>query len=247
MNPHENEMISFGAGINSVAMTILLVEQGWRGDIVFADTGNEHPDTYCYMEYFEREYLKPRGLDIVCLVPGDAYHDREAQEPLEDYCLRIGIIPLLAMRWCSIRWKRKPLKAFCQVHGIHADLLGISSDEPGRVRYDDESKRYPLVNANINRAECYRVIQRSGLQIPRKSACFFCPGHALGEWKNLFYEHPELYERACQMEEVATRKRRNGSTAAFRTDGTLRQLAARRWQGQIEMDLSHWLPCICAL
>lgn len=34
-----NELISFGAGVNSVAMTILLVNEGWRGPIVFCDTG----------------------------------------------------------------------------------------------------------------------------------------------------------------------------------------------------------------
>lgn len=35
----QNELLSFGGGGNSVAMSIVLVEQGWRGPIVFADTG----------------------------------------------------------------------------------------------------------------------------------------------------------------------------------------------------------------
>ncbi len=30
--------ISYGAGVNSTALAILLVNEGWRGDIVFVDT-----------------------------------------------------------------------------------------------------------------------------------------------------------------------------------------------------------------
>jgi len=139
-----SEMISFGAGVNSVAMTVMLIEEGWRGPIVFADTGGEWPETYCYLEYFERQFLKPRGLSITRLSPkthASLYDDKRlglantpeglypkhpvsvavevisdnilselsAVNTLEDYCLMWGIIPLLSVRWCSVRFKRTPL------------------------------------------------------------------------------------------------------------------------------------------
>ena len=59
-----SEMISFGGGVNSVAMTIMLVEDGWRGPIVFSDTGGEWPETYCYLRTFGA-WLKEYGLEIV--------------------------------------------------------------------------------------------------------------------------------------------------------------------------------------
>lgn len=40
------EIVSFGAGVNSTALAILLVNEGWRGPIVFADPGAEWPETY---------------------------------------------------------------------------------------------------------------------------------------------------------------------------------------------------------
>lgn len=260
-----SEMISFGGGVNSVAMTVMLVEQGWRGPVVFADTGAERPATYCYMDYFEREYLTPRGLRVIRLLPGSVFHrpwlinqqvarfleleESEAFIPLEDYCLKIGIIPLLSVRWCSIRWKRKPIIAWRLTHGIEHDLIAISADEPPRrVRYDDPSKRYPLVDEEITRAGCVRIIQGAGLELPGKSSCFFCPGQTLPEWRDLYLNLPELYERAARMEDVATANRRNGSTASIYMDGrTLRELAAQKWQGAMEMDLSDWLPCVCRL
>lgn len=103
------EMISLGGGLNSVAMTIMLVEGGWRGYIVFCDTGAEKPDTYCYLDYFEREFLEPRGLRIERLEPGSRYHCAMSAVPLEEYCLREGLVPLAGMRWCSSRWKGRPI------------------------------------------------------------------------------------------------------------------------------------------
>jgi len=60
-------MLSFGAGVNSTALAILLINRGWKGEIVFSDTGCEWPDTYCFMDYFENEWLRPHGLEIVRL------------------------------------------------------------------------------------------------------------------------------------------------------------------------------------
>lgn len=250
-----SEMVSFGAGVNSVAMTIMLVEGGWRGPIVFADTGAEHPETYCYIEYFEREYLKPRGLGVTRLLPGSEYHARgkKGTLTLEGYCLHAGLIPLLAMRWCSIAYKRQPCLVWMADHDMDMQLLGISSDEPRRVRYDDSGKRYPLVEATINRSECKRIIQRAGLDAPRKSGCFFCPGQTLGQWRSLFYNQPDLFERALALEDNATSRRRSGGVASFDPGGRpLREHIVSRYEGpmkerQMQMDLSQWLPCACRL
>jgi hypothetical protein len=177
-------------------------------------------------------------------MPGSEHHTPQAKEPLEAYCLRIGIIPLLSVRWCSVEWKRKPISKYKGQNGILIDHLGICADEPRRVR--DGS--YPLYEEGITREGCKRIIRDAGLEVPRKSGCFFCPGQRVGEWQRLYYEHPDLYGRAVRMEDVATEHRRNGSTASLDPDGVpLREMARRRWEGQTEMDLSEWLPCLCSL
>lgn len=240
-----SEMVSFGCGVNSVRMTIDLVEGGWRGPIVFVNTEGEHPDTYCYMDYFEREFLAQRGLAITRLEPGSEYHSKKASVGLEKYCLQKGIIPLLAVRWCSVEWKRDPLQRWGKAHGVDIHLLGISTDEPRRVR-DDSMVRYPLIEAGINRAECRRGIQRAGLLIPRKSGCWFCPGANLAARRLLYHEHPDLYERGIAMEDNASEHCQKRAT--LDPHGiSLRQHRERRWEGQMQMDLSQWLPCACRL
>lgn len=238
-------MISFGCGVNSVAMTILLVEDGWRGPIVFADTGGEHPDTYCYLEYFEREYLGRHGLEVTRLLPGSEYHSKKATLPLEEYCLQAGIIPLLAVRWCSVEWKRDPLKRWAKAHDIETQLLGISASEPQRER-DDPTVAYPLIDRSIHRPECRRIIQRAGLLVPRKSGCFFCPGQPLAGWKLLYFEYPDLYKRAMLMEENASERCQKWAT--LDPHGiSLQQHQEQRWERQMQMDLTQWLPCACRL
>ena len=41
-------------------MVIMLAEQGWRGPIAIADPAASIPQR-SYMEYFERDFLKPQG------------------------------------------------------------------------------------------------------------------------------------------------------------------------------------------
>lgn len=239
------DMISFGVGVNSVAMIILMVEDGWRGPIVFADTEGEHPDTYCFMDYFERMYLWRHDLSVTRLPPGSEYHSKKASIGLEKYCLQKGIVPLLAVRWCSVEWKRDPLQRWGKAHDIEVQLLGISASEPQCER-DDPTVAYPLIERSIHRPECRRIIQRAGLLVPRKSGCFFCPGSSVAGWKLLHFEYPDLYERGIAMEDNA--QEHSQQWATLDPHGiSLRQHRERRWEGQIQMDLSQWLPCACRL
>jgi len=238
------EMISFGAGVNSVAMTIMLVNDGWRGPIVFADTGAEWPETLCYMRTFESEWLRPRGLEITRLSPGSTYHADEVDVSLEQFCLAHAIVPYMAARWCTDKWKIKPLGKWSEANGYEMCLLGFAADEAHRAK-DIAGRRYPLIESDVTRQGCHRIIAAAGLEPPIKSGCFFCPGQRLAGWRRLYYEHPDLYERAIALEDNA-RTEHDGVT--LDPHGiSLREHAARRWEGQMQMDLSAWLPCLCSL
>jgi len=247
-----SEMISFGGGVNSVAMTIMLVEGGWRGPIVFADTGGEWPETYCYQRYFEREWLRPRGLEITVVSPrtdAGLYDDKRLGglrgiDTLEQYCLSRGIIPLLSQRWCTVEFKHHPLDNWKKRAGIERTCIGFTVDEGHRKRR--EGMRYPLLEEDVTRQECLRIVHRAGLAYPTPSRCFFCPGQDLASLRRLYTEHRDLYDRAVALEDKA--RRCNQQWATLDPHGiSLRQHAERRWQGQERMDLSQWFPCICTL
>jgi len=239
-----NEMISFGAGVNSVAMTIMLVNDGWRGPIVFADPGSERPETYCYLNYFEREYLAPRNQHIIKIDPDSPYHER-SELPLYDFCMDKAIIPYMGTKWCSLEWKVKPLDNWALANGVTTKMIGFTIEEESRVKNYPGSV-FPLVEQDITRPECHRIIARAGLDSPIKSGCFFCPGQPLASWQDLYLNHPDLYEQSMALEENASLKR--GKTITLDAHGTtLREHRERRWVGQQQFDLSVWMHCMCRL
>jgi len=244
------ELISFGAGVNSTAMTILLVNEGWRGPIVFADTGTEWPETYCFMELFARDWLAPRGLEITVLdgayraqVPG---HD---ERTLIGYCEHYAVTPFPANRWCTQGWKSEPVRAWANAQGITEQLVGIAADEAHRQR----DLRYPLIERGITRKDCVAIIEAEGLPVPQKSGCYICPFQRIGQWRELHHRHPDLFERAAQLEELASARRGSQTHIRPGSDMTLRQMQERFERqtalfGEDEWDsLLRYKPCVCGL
>ena len=65
---------------------------------------------------------------------------------------------------------------------------------------------YPLMEWGFNREKCKEIIVQAGLPVPIKSACFFCPASKKREIARLQEHHPELLERALQIERNAQAK-----------------------------------------
>src|SRR6185369_11448798 len=75
---------------------------------------------------------------------------------------------------------------------------GINLKEDEKYLY-----RYPLVEWAWFREDCIAAIERAGLPVPGKSACFFCPSSKKHEVLELRKTHPKLFDRAVAMERGA--------------------------------------------
>jgi 3'-phosphoadenosine 5'-phosphosulfate sulfotransferase (PAPS reductase)/FAD synthetase len=240
--------VSYGAGVNSTAMIIRLVQEGWHGDILLADTGAEWPDTYCYMDYFEREWLQPRGLAITRLGAewrASGWHEKPLIEYLEHY----AITPRADARFCTQAWKTEPIGQWCAAHGDPLQLVGIAADEAHRQK----GRACPLIDWGIGRAECVRIIQAEGLEAPRKSGCWICPFQKLSQWKELLERYPELYARGEALEAAVSLRRGVQGHIRVGSDVTLAQLRLR-FESQMGMfddelmdGLMLYRPCVCGL
>jgi len=245
------EVLSFGAGMNSTALAIMAINDGWHGEIVFNDTGCEWPETYCYMDYFEREWLRPQGFRITRLkgMPWQRVGKRVGMQgaSLIEYCEAAYVIPLAMRRWCTIEWKVKPMERYADGR---SQMLGIAADE--RHRQPNEIR--PLVEARVDREGCIKIIKAEGLDVPQKSGCFICPFMTNHQWRMLWKRHPELFERAMLLEENAKRIKDGYWRATLDPSGkiTLRQRKLA-YESQIELpgidmdDLLRYKPCICTL
>lgn len=90
-------------------------------------------------------------------------------------------------------------------------IIGYDDSEADRKRTakalkrpdDGYDYRYPLQEWGWTRARCVEEIEKAGLPVPTKSACFFCPASKKWEIKWLAAKHPELFLKAIAMEDGA--------------------------------------------
>jgi hypothetical protein len=206
----QKNIILYGAGTNSTAMAIDMLENGMLIDaIVFADTGGERPDTYRGIDEFNR-WLVTNGAPGITIVRNNvAVGDDKIANTLEQECLMRKQLPgiIYGSGSCSDKWKKRPFQEWLKKTEWQdiTVFIGFDAGEPHRAErgdlFDDGyKKRYWLIERSIYRKGCIDIIDRAGIKPPGKSACFFCPSSKKHEILAL----PEnLKERAIKLEQNA--------------------------------------------
>lgn len=197
--PQMKHILSFGGGVNSVALMVWLTRLKLPLDeVVFADTGAELPETYAYLPVAER-YLSQYQVPLR-VIPA-----RVRGRDLYETCWERKVFPSAIWRWSTRDFKVKPIHRHYRTLDAHVNqYLAIAYDELERMKTSKVpyvTNIYPLVDQKIERSQCADLIQEAGLPLPVKSSCFFCPFSSLDRWKWLHEHHPDLYERAVALEE----------------------------------------------
>ena len=190
-------ILSFGGGVNSVALMVLLLREGQPLDeAVFADTGGEVPETYEYLRV-AREYLAAHDVALTVV--------KKKGDSLYDTAWRRRVFPSAVWRWSTRDYKVTPIHRHYRGLGGHINqYLAIAWDEIGRMkdsRVPYVTNLFPLVDQRITRADCVAIIRKEGLPVPERSSCFFCPFNSVDRWRWLFERHPGLYAKAQALEE----------------------------------------------
>ena len=186
-------ILSFGGGLQTTAMAILVAQGKLEIDeAVFADTGCEKPETYWYMD----NYIKPLFTEL--RIPLSFV--RSKLGGLYEYSASIKRIPSPIFRWCTDKFKIRPLKKYVGKGSLV--MIGFSSDEAHRVKeqYGSLGRQFPLIQMGITGADCGRIIADYGWPIPIKSACYICPYQRWPLWNWLKLNHPELLQKAVDLE-----------------------------------------------
>jgi len=147
-----------------------------------------------------------------------------------------------ANRGCTVDFKVRVLNNWIKKQGYkHVRLgIGFNADESKRARkkplfpidrethYDEKTHdwktgrklgfemiyEFPLIDANINRANVEQVILKAGLPLPPESCCVYCPfmnRNARIEQKK---HDPESYNRAVYFEKEANAKKKRAKPNA---------------------------------
>lgn len=213
-------VVSYGAGVDSTALLAGMAARGERPDLIlFADTGDEHPETYAFLPVI-RAWLASVGFPGLVIVRRRPVRNRRGTyRTLLGSCLVNHTLPSIAFhrRGCSVKWKGDPMdrfvRAWAPARAARAAglpvwrLIGYDAgpadcrrstrleDGTGWFRY-----RYPLREWGWDRERCAAEILAAGLPLPPKSACWFCSAQKPEELAELHYRHPELTTEIRRME-----------------------------------------------
>lgn len=190
--------LSYGGGVNSTALAVLLVQgklpkyEPWR--IVFADTKTEKDQTYAYIRDHFAPWLERHGKRLEVVYP---------QEGVLERWERLKVTGSRILRTCTDQAKVKPITAYIAANGGGEQLIGIDASEAHRMA-DKSGKHRPLVDLDIDREECERIIAAAGLPSPGKSGCWCCPFSRVGEVIELIKTSPCKAARIESLEWAAT-------------------------------------------
>jgi hypothetical protein len=86
-------------------------------------------------------------------------------------------------------------------------IFGMSLDEMERCKQSKDwwaDNKYPLVYERMYRGEVANYVNKNHSDIanPPRSSCYFCPFHSNMYWKQLKLKHPDVFEQACEADEI---------------------------------------------
>jgi len=234
--------LSFGGGVNSVAMHLLLINRGWEFESVFVDHGTDWPETYEYLEMFNC-WLQERDFEPVTILKPDV----EGFDNLYDFCDLKSIIPSMMFRWCTDKFKVSVLSNYYKKPCFNN--LGIDFGESHRAKLNHKrgiENRFPLIEFRLDRVGCCLFIEDRGLPVPMKSGCFICPYQKNYQWKELRTIHPDLFCKAEQLENKVNSIRKEQNKKPIYLSGKPLRVVVEEDQYKI-FKRDEYPPCNCML
>lgn len=239
MDKPEYHLVSFSGGKDSTAMLLGMIERGMRIDcILFCDTGLEFPAMYEHIAKLEKD----TGMPITCVRAEKSFEElmfyaeirrKPDSAALKKYGPDIKGYGWAGpkMRWCTARLKDEPRERFLREIRKEYDVkeyVGIAADEGYRLerkRNRQDGHVHPLVEWGMTEADCLKYCYDHGYdwgglygQFKRVS-CWCCPLQPLPELRQLYHNHPKLWEQLKAWDKMTWR--------SFRADYSVEELEIR--------------------
>ena len=185
---------------------------------IFADTMAEPQHVYDWLDWLEAQLPFPvirvsKGNLREAVVTGGA-GARFAPPPFYTTSINGGG---MLRRQCTREYKVEPIeKKLRELAGYKPrqrisagtveQWIGISWDEKERMKMARNKwcvNRWPLIEMHMTRMQCLEWMRDNGYnELPKKSACTFCPYHDNSMWRDMKENDPESWKDACSVDEA---------------------------------------------
>ena len=226
---------SYGGGVQSTAALVLAANKKIDYPIfLFCNVGedSENPDTIKYFYEYAAPYAEENKIQLHMLHRKNEIGEVETlYGKITKEGSRSIPIPVRmsngapGKRSCTVDFKIRVVSKWLKTNGATKKNraitgLGISLDEIERARTDSGIQHqiieYPLLDLGLTRRDCVKIIQESGLPVPPKSSCYFCPFHNDHVWQDMKRNNIELFEKSVALEKLINdRKKILGKAQVF--------------------------------
>ena len=225
--------VSFSGGKTSALMSKIIKESGIPAVFVFANTGQEHEETYKFVDKVDKEL----GLDLVWVEPvvhkgrrGTTHKVVTFETATRDHSLFAQVIskygiPNTSYPHCTRELKLRPMLSYIKSLGWtdFYTAIGIRADEIDRIdkEYKDKKYWYPMADLGIDKEAVNKFWEESDytLDLPElKGNCTWCWKKSFKKHVALIQECPKIYKVPAYFEtEHSIPKRKQFETGKKRT------------------------------
>ena len=195
-------VVGLSGGKDSTALALRLAEIEPRDyEYICNETGNELPAMQDHWKKLEDMLGKP------------ILRVRHTKD-LEGTIYQMNMLPSVFARWCTRVLKIQPTIAYMEQLPEGSVLyVGLRADEEARrgLYGEDIAIRFPMREWGWKEADVWAYLDQRDVCIPVRTDCAWCPYQRLGEWRDLYHNHPDLWEQGAALE------KRMGAT--FRSPG----------------------------
>lgn len=184
---------------------------------VFTDGGNDCTATYEFAERWQ-PWLEERGVNVVRIPIKNPSPLQQRKDSMSCHIPAFmarrsdGTLAGLLGRQCTAMWKVAPVNRWIRkqfgdgLPRAHV-WLGITSDEderavPSRAKYI--TNVFPFLDFYeypMSRMDVISRLRFLGIEVPPRSACYFCPMRPEQGWLEMKKNYPHDFERACEIDE----------------------------------------------
>lgn len=225
-------VLGLSGGKDSAALAIHIKdnypELHSKMEYFFSDTGAELQEVYDFLNVME-SYL---GKEILRIGSG---------RPFEHWLkIHNDYLPSVQQRWCTRTMKIEPFEKYVG-DGAVISYIGIRADEnrDGYISRKPNIKAvFPFKDDELERDDIYQIL-RDTVGIPKyyewrsRSGCYFCFFQRQDEWLGLKRNHPELFEKAKQIEKTS------GNGYTWVQGKTLDEVVAHAEKKELEKGIIH--------
>ena len=203
-------VVWFSCGAASAVAAKLAVQKYDMVSVVYCDTlAYEHPDNVRFM----RDVSQWLGVEID-VIGSDKYSD------IFDVFRRTRYLVGVRGARCTVELKKNVRRAYQRPDDIH--VFGLTADEEDRItRFEDGNPDltidWILEDTKTTKADCYRILQGAGIELPamyrlgyNNNNCIGCVKGQSGYWNKIRRDFPDAFEKMARMERelgVAINKR----------------------------------------